>query len=81
MAWPKRPERTAHLKPYCRVCDNTGLVKGPDVVHNGKTYPTSKQCEDCPKAYPTSVDAKVTDLPEVDKKPIDGQSRAAGEKE
>ena len=71
----RKTERTAHLKPFCYTCNNTGLVPGLPIQRKGYTDQTSMKCPDCPKAYPTSADA-------VDESPkVDGQSRAAGEKE
>ena len=72
----RKPERTAHRKPYCRFCGNTGIVT-IDVENPkpGEKPWTIRKCTECPKAYPTSAD------PAAPQPPIDFQSRAAGEKE
>ncbi len=79
---PRRPrrktERTAHRRPYCYTCSNTGIVTfkvvNPDP--NGAPWGMAK-CTECPKAYPTSGDPVAPQPPP----PIDFQRRAAGEKE
>ena len=68
----KRKERTAHLRPFCHACGNTGLMEGPIETRNGREYKTLKKCDKCPTKHPTSADAPQA---------LDGPSRAAGEKE
>jgi len=67
----KRKERTAHLRPYCRVCDNTRLVEGPTETRDGREYTTMKVCDQCPTRHPTSADAPPDPGP-------DFKTRAAG---
>lgn len=69
----RRRDRTAHLRPFCRVCGNTRLVEGPIETHDGRDYTTMKPCDKCPTSYPTSVHAP----PPPDPGP-DFKTRAAG---